>query len=148
MPAVCRFYIKGYCRYGRNCRFEHPGESKDVVGNTSFSFKAALNESSGGATGGFSFTRALETIRTNPNPIVDVDMSDVANFSTTTGPTQFNSSSFASTLPLQTQQLTPATSQYYSKVSDLDEAEVKAFEKSTFAFRAIPIKPPPEAFCQ
>lgn len=48
MPAVCRFYLKGYCRYGRNCRFEHPGESSytnDVVEESkpSFSFKSALS---------------------------------------------------------------------------------------------------------
>lgn len=57
MPAVCRFFLKGYCRYGRNCRFEHPGEddyANDYTTNnynqqtsvTNFSFKTSPDNNS------------------------------------------------------------------------------------------------------
>lgn len=26
--AICKFFIKGYCRYGDSCRFEHPNKSE------------------------------------------------------------------------------------------------------------------------
>lgn len=56
MPAVCRFYLKGYCRYGKNCRFEHPGENRS---GGDFSFAKALEEETTN-TSSFSFTKALE----------------------------------------------------------------------------------------
>lgn len=86
MPAVCRFFLKGYCRYGRDCRFEHPGES-DPPPATNFSFKAALSNIGyvsqpvsqhtspppppPSTHTGFSFARALQATINN-----DVDMSD------------------------------------------------------------------------
>ena len=65
MPAVCRFFIKGHCRYGRNCRFEHLGENDHLDNNQSggFSFARALEETRGPftqtASTDFSFTQAL-----------------------------------------------------------------------------------------
>lgn len=75
MPAVCKFFLKGYCRYGKNCRFLHPGENdysnEEASATTNFSFKSALNNitqqnsiedfgPSAKTTSSFSFTRALE----------------------------------------------------------------------------------------
>jgi hypothetical protein len=60
MPAVCRFYLKGNCRYGKNCRFEHPGENK----SSGFSFTKALEETE--TKTNFSFTKALEETTSNP----------------------------------------------------------------------------------
>lgn len=197
MPAVCRFYIKGYCRYGRNCRFEHPGESDYAQENssyattTSFSFKAALNEPGGstsfspinftrpqstfssyqqpsfGCPSGFSFTRALETIKSNPVSVDDVDMSaDVTSNSTTNffntsyqgdtiGSAPFGvprHSQFQSTLSTfgfdRAQSAVRETNPNFSRLTDLDEAERKAYEKSVFEFRSIPLKPPPQELCQ
>lgn len=60
MPPVCRFYLKGNCRYGQNCRFEHPGENAPSSG---FSFTKALEDTpiSSSPASGFSFTKALES---------------------------------------------------------------------------------------
>ena len=61
MPAVCRFYLKGYCRYGKNCKFEHPGEENyELPGG--FSFTKALEETRNAqrtTVSEFSFTKAL-----------------------------------------------------------------------------------------
>lgn len=72
MPPVCRYFLKGNCRYGSNCRFEHPGEYSN--GNTrpsgagGFSFTKALEEVSttGPSPQGFSFTRALQGVDNSP----------------------------------------------------------------------------------
>lgn len=83
MPAVCRFYLKGYCRYGQNCRFEHPGEnslSSQEQPLTNFSFKTALSnigfsqlaQPEPPSATGFSFTRALQAT----SNVDDVDMSE------------------------------------------------------------------------
>lgn len=73
MPAVCRFYLKGNCRYGRSCRFEHPGEdNNDDYNNKStskFSFAKALEETTKPAN--FSFARALEESTYNPYPFAN-----------------------------------------------------------------------------
>lgn len=97
MPAVCRFYLKGYCRYGRNCRFEHPGEQSgyqntntkinDSSVATNFSFTSALREvapnypllarSPPPSATNFSFTQALQSIGHNVSIANnDVDMSE------------------------------------------------------------------------
>lgn len=82
MP-VCRFFLKGYCRYGSNCRFDHPGESgynEDDKQQTSsnFSFRAALNNSSSNNNiGSFSFIQALQQGNQNSTfSADDVDMSE------------------------------------------------------------------------
>lgn len=63
MPAVCRFYLKGNCRYGSSCRFEHPGEQQGSSGG--FSFARALEDTPVTSVNtGFSFTKALH----DPNP--------------------------------------------------------------------------------
>ena len=62
MPAVCKFYLKGYCRFGRNCRFEHPGENTPVSG---FSFTKAVEETAASPASGFSFKEALESTNLN-----------------------------------------------------------------------------------
>lgn len=96
MPAVCRFYLKGYCRYGNNCRFEHPGETnysteQVTTAPTNFSFKTALSNIGLGhfttqqepqsppSSTGFSFLRALQA----SNNVDDVDMSDGVFLNTT-----------------------------------------------------------------
>lgn len=92
MPAVCRFYLKGYCRYGKNCRFEHPGEQTGFQDNTlsvtsNFSFATALsdivpnnpllNRDTTSGVEGFSFTRALQTTGQDFSfNAHDVDMSE------------------------------------------------------------------------
>lgn len=63
MPAVCRFYLKGNCRYGKDCRFEHPGEEKSA----GFSFTKALEETTTSNTS-FSFTKALEETKPQFSP--------------------------------------------------------------------------------
>lgn len=40
---VCRFFKKGYCRYGNSCKFLHPGENDEPLPQTGFSFTSALN---------------------------------------------------------------------------------------------------------
>jgi len=63
MPPVCRFYLKGFCRYGQNCRFEHPGEGDTHEAQGGFSFTKALEEigaPSSSSLSGFSFTKALQ----------------------------------------------------------------------------------------
>lgn len=101
MPAVCRFFLKGYCRYGNNCRFEHPGENdysephqsysnaygvRDQQTATNFSFKSALSNIVPHATSfnsnlresrdeGFSFASAFQSVPAqNTFKAVDVDM--------------------------------------------------------------------------
>lgn len=187
MPAVCRYYLKGYCRYGNNCRFEHPGTQQETYSSsTNFSFKAALNEIGGsvgfspinqqkpqsifntyqnnlGSTSGFSFTRTYEAIKSNSTTIDDVDMSaDVINqpqqtnwFSTAYLPNRIDTS-FNTFRPQfappnieqpRQQQVTPANPNF-TGLTELDEAELKAYQKGVFEFRNIPIKPPPQELCQ
>lgn len=70
MPAVCRFYLKGNCRYGRNCKFEHPGENSTNSSSRAggFSFTKALEEVVTGPAEGFSFTKALQETVINSHP--------------------------------------------------------------------------------
>ena len=67
MPPVCRFYLKGYCRFGRDCKFEHPGEHQESTGG--FSFTRALEETAPSRVTsnsiGFNFTKALEETTTS-----------------------------------------------------------------------------------
>lgn len=84
MPPVCKFFLKGYCRYGRNCRFEHPGENTPASG---FSFTKALEDTtitnSSPLQKGFSFTKALEsTTNFSDSNFIGVVPSKNVHFST------------------------------------------------------------------
>lgn len=66
--TVCKFFLKGYCRYGRDCRFEHPGED-DYSSNYStnhqsspinFSFKTPVSANIQSQSS-FSFSRNYQT---------------------------------------------------------------------------------------
>jgi len=30
-PSICRFYLRGTCTWGGNCRFHHPGTSNCII---------------------------------------------------------------------------------------------------------------------
>lgn len=188
MPPVCRYHLKGYCRYGNNCRFEHPSAQHETSysNSTDFSFKAALSEiggsigfpsiiqqrpqptfdtyqSNAGNTGGFSFTRTYEAIKSNPITIDDVDMSaDVIN---QPPPTDLFSTSYFSnrndisvdafkprfasaSLDQSRQQQVTAAKPGFTDPTELDDTELKAYQRGAFEFRTIPIKPPPRELCQ
>lgn len=69
MPAVCRFYLKGNCRYGSNCKFEHPGENdyyEDEVDPAYSRQQNQYQQSSTPSSGGFSFAKALNQISSTP----------------------------------------------------------------------------------
>lgn len=160
MPSVCRFYLKGYCRYGRNCKFEHPGENSypqqdayttNTTNSTSFSFKSALStiaptstlirslnnsgDSKAGQGGGFSFTRALQATSTTFDAN-DVDMLDTIyqpeQVATFSNPT-FSDPTFSDPT--------------FSDPSSLYPTEIACFEKDRFEFRKIPVRPPPKVLC-
>lgn len=81
--TICRFYQKGNCRYGRNCRFEHPGENDAA---TTFSFKEALIAASP-TVSNFSFKQAVNEI--NQPRAADVDMSETSFYNFNSGYNNF-----------------------------------------------------------
>lgn len=162
MPPICKFFVKGYCKFGDRCRFEHPGENASMLnsqgGRTGFSFVSALNNvdrthraiPSNNNTSGFSFTQALQTVKCRPD---DVEMSDVRID---------QSFSFAPILqshpiePLRRSQQnkqviannqSDLARQDYSDIQNLTEEEMRSFQGEFFNFRRIPVRPPPETFC-
>lgn len=177
MPAVCRFYQKGYCRYGSSCRFEHPGESsysRDEIEtpSTNFSFKSALSVISPQQTfnqpaptfqqslqynqqqqpltsSGFSFTRALQVsqLPTITTKADDVDM--------LLEETSLQFQRFIGTAPLSSTIKSPALDSAITQPAvslnsiqeDLKQSELEAFRSDRFTFRRIPIRPPPKGLC-
>lgn len=123
MPAVCRFFLKGNCRYGVNCRYYHPGEhdneSKNSQQSQQFSFLAALNKTREQEqpqfTSGFSFTQTFNQIHQHHH---DVDMNDI---------------------PILTINQSVPVAQ---PVLEYTEEELEAYAKPQFEFRRIPIRPP------
>lgn len=175
MAPVCKFFIKGYCKFGDRCRFEHPGE--DPISSTAqdrqsgFSFLSALNNvnqsqqvytrdtfsfnanRSQGAfappasASSFSFTQALQTVQSRPD---DVEMSDLKietglSFSQVPRPEQI-------VLPprpnpqIANNQSNPIQ-QDYVDIQSLSEEELRCFQSEAFHFRKIPIRPPPKTMC-
>ncbi|KAL2130085.1 hypothetical protein VTI74DRAFT_6923 [Chaetomium olivicolor] len=46
--TVCRFYQQGYCRYGTNCKFEHPPKGGQQFGNRFGALAGQGNQNMGG----------------------------------------------------------------------------------------------------
>lgn len=132
MPATCRFFLKGNCRYGANCRYYHPGEHDNNNNNSNnsqnsqqFSFVAAFNEvrkqDQSQFSTGFSFNQAFKQIHQLHH---DVDMNDI--------PIQ---------IPHRISQQPIVLSQ---PVIEYNEEELIAYSAPIFEFRRIPIRPPPQ----
>ncbi|KAG7104330.1 hypothetical protein HYQ44_015642 [Verticillium longisporum] len=56
--VVCKFWDAGNCRFGQNCRFEHPNTNRTQTGNR---FSAFNNPSSGGGFGNGSSDNGTNT---------------------------------------------------------------------------------------
>lgn len=131
MPAVCRFFLKGFCRYGRDCRFAHPGENE---GPTSPS----------GGGGGFSFTKALEKVSTS----TATTNLPQQGFSFTRA-LQFagNSGLPPAPAPIASYEDIEIDMESSEVEAQLNDLEIKAYQGEKFTFRLIPIRPPPRHLC-
>lgn len=157
MPAVCKFFIKGHCRFGSNCKFLHPKPET----NKTFSFTAALNETSQNysfrapTNSNFSFTQALEQTRN----VFDVDMLDEPLLSGSIfqkpsfqgnfvdipqQPILFSHQPHPHLQPHTQYQPQQIKQQQPSRQIEYSEAELRAYASSEFEFRKIPVRPPPE----
>lgn len=151
MPPVCKFYLRGCCKFGSGCKFDHPGEQTSEI--KGFSFNAALNQTTANS---FSFTRALELTQTEQNH--DIDMTDMTFFRSQPSIFQpqpvFQNNNLA-TFGKQIETYQPTQSSYptLSNISqtnaepivelDYSQSERLAYSNPDFEFRKIPIKPPP-----
>lgn len=159
MAPVCKFFIKGYCKFGDNCRFEHPDEESNSRGKNGFSFLSALNDVSHSQQSappqtnnlsGFSFTQALQTVKSKPD---DVEMSDIRidhgiSFAPMSAPQPIVPQDMSYlNKPIVTSHQESNTQQDYSDLQTLSEEELRCFQSDYFQFRKIPIRPPPKTFC-